>query len=116
LQSALTAEDAMDPIFAHPLWIVAGILLILVGLWLFRWGRQNDASAEIAAATAEAAFEKFRKKSPTKDAQKSAFAAKPKAKVYFRNSMAQFFGIVGVLMTIAGIVAIVFGIFYGAEG
>lgn len=30
----------------------------------------------------------------------------------FRNSMAQFLGIVGLLMIIAGLVAMVFGAFY----
>ena len=102
----------MDPTFDHPLWIVAGVALIFAGLWLFRWARRNDASAEIAAATAEAAFGKFRKNSSTKDQGKSAAASRAKRAVYFRNSMAQFLGIVGVLAIITGIVAMVFGIFY----
>ncbi len=54
----------MDPTFAHPQWIVAGILLILGGFWLFRWARRNDSRAEIAALMAEAAINKLRKNSP----------------------------------------------------
>ncbi len=86
-------------------------MLILVGFWLFRWASRNDTSAEIAAATTEAAINQFRKKSPTKAPSVRPPAGKIAA-VRFLNSMAQFFGIVAVLMMIAGIVATVFGIFY----
>jgi predicted negative regulator of RcsB-dependent stress response len=96
----------MDPTFAHPKWIVAGILLILGGLWLFRWAQRNNAAAEITAATTEAAINKLLKNpgSPS--------PAKKRAAANFRNAMSQFFGIVGFLMMIAGLVALVLGIFY----
>jgi predicted negative regulator of RcsB-dependent stress response len=105
----------MNPTFAHPHWIVAGILLILGGFWLFRWARKNDTSAEIAAVEMDTALNKLRKKS---SADEKATASPPAGKVAaarFRNSMAQFLGIVGMLMLIAGLVAIVFGVFYGPE-
>lgn len=100
--------------FAHPHWIVAGVLLILGGFWLFRWARQNDSRAAIAAATTEAAINKLRKKSGAAGPAPAKTSAGSTARTRFRNSMAQFFGIVGVLMMIAGIVAMVFGIFYSA--
>ncbi|MGO4682804.1 hypothetical protein [Hyphomicrobium sp. 2TAF46] len=100
----------MDPGFAHPLWIVAGVLLIFAGFWLFRWSRRNSASAEIAAATTEAAVNKL-----LKNPAGSAKPAKKRAAANFRNAMAQLAGIVGLLMIIAGLVYAVFGIFYSGE-
>jgi hypothetical protein len=105
----------MDLTFAHPHWIVAGVLLILGGFWLFRWARKNDTSAEIKAATTEAAFGKLLKKTSTKVEGTGSPSTGKVAAARFRNSMAQFFGIVGILMAIAGLVAIVFGMFYGGE-
>ncbi len=102
----------MDPTFAHPHWIVAGVLLILGGFWLFRWARRNDAQAEISAATTEAAINKLLKNPQAKAETAKPSSAGSGAAVRFRNSMAQFFGIVGALMMMAGIVAIVFGAFY----
>lgn len=104
----------MDPTFGHPHWIVAGILLILGGFTLFRWARRNDNRAEIAAASAEAAFSKLRKKSSGKAPAEPATTANRGMAARFRNSMAQFLGIVGVLAIIAGLVALIFGIFYPA--
>jgi hypothetical protein len=102
----------MNPTFAHPQWIVAGILLILGGFWLFRWARRNDSRAEIAALATEAAINKLRKKSPGRSQIKSATSAGGGAMARFRNSMAQLLGIIGLLMAMAGLVAMVFGTFY----
>ena len=104
----------MYPTFAHPHWIVAGVLLILGGFWLFRWARRNDNSAAISAATAEAAINKLRRKSAGIGQPTPVAAAGMGAAARFRNAMAQFFGIVGILMVIAGLVAMVFGAFYDA--
>ncbi len=104
----------MDPTFGHPHWIVAGVLLILVGFWLFRWARRNNASAELKAAATEAAVNKLLKNSASKAPAASSTTAKNRAAANFRNAMSQFFGIVGFLMIIAGLVAVVFGIFYDA--
>ncbi len=105
----------MDPSFTHPHWIVAGVLLLLGGFWLFRWGQRNDDRGVIAAAAAEAAINKLRKNSPGKTRASPAPAAKIGAATRFRNAMAQFLAIVGLLMIIAGPVLIVFGLFYAAE-
>jgi hypothetical protein len=102
----------MDPTFAHPKWIVAGILLILGGLWLFRWAQRNNAAAEITAATTEAAINKLLKNPAAKVPAGSPSPAKKRAAANFRNAMSQFFGIVGFLMMIAGLISIVLGIFY----
>ncbi|MBS0232951.1 MAG: hypothetical protein JSR99_05650 [Proteobacteria bacterium] len=104
----------MDLSFTHPHWIVAGVLLLLGGFWLFRWGRRNDDRDAIAAAATEAAINKLRKNSPGKTRVPPPPAAKIGAAARFRNAMAQFLGIVGLLMIIAGPVLIVFGIFYTA--
>ncbi|WP_414462036.1 hypothetical protein [Hyphomicrobium sp. DY-1] len=104
----------MNATFAHPLWIVAGLLLILGGFWLFRWARRNDTRAAIAAATTEAAINKLRKKPGAAGPGQPKASAGGSARTRFRNSMAQFFGIVGILMVIAGLVAMTFGVFYTA--
>ncbi len=101
----------MDPTFAHAHWILTGTLLLFAGLWLFRWARRNDNRAEIAMASTEAALNKLRKPSPG-STRPAATSPKSGTAARFRNSMAQFIGIVGVVMVIAGLVLIVFGIFY----
>ncbi|MBS0239767.1 MAG: hypothetical protein JSR89_15220 [Proteobacteria bacterium] len=105
----------MDPAFAHPLWIVAGVLLFFAGFWLFRWSQRNSASAEIAAATTEAAVNKLLKNPAAKIPADAPKPAKKRAAANFRNAMAQLAGIVGLLMIIAGLVYAVFGIFYSGE-
>jgi uncharacterized membrane protein len=112
LQPTTINEEVMNPTFAHPHWIVAGVLLILVGFWLFRWARRNSASAEVAAATTEVAVNKLFKNSASKVPAGGSTAKKQRAAANFRNAMSQLFGIVGFLMIIAGLVAVVFGIFY----
>lgn len=97
----------MDLGIAHPHWIVAGLLLLLGGFGLFRWARRNDSRAQIAAATTEAALNKLLKNSAGK-------APKPGTAALFRNAMAQFLGILGIVMMIAGLVLIVFGMLYVA--
>jgi Na+/melibiose symporter-like transporter len=99
----------MDPTFAHPHWIVAGILLILGGFWLFRWARRNDSRAAISTAATAAAINKLRRNSPGKTSPRPVRASMAET---FRNAMSQFLGIVGLLMIIAGLVAAIFGVFY----
>jgi len=105
----------MDPTFAHPHWIVAGLLLILAGFWLFRWSRRNSASSEIAAATTESAINKLLKNPAANVPAGAPSPAKKRAAANFRNAMSQLAGIVGLLMLIAGLVYVVFGIFYPGE-
>ena len=105
----------MDPTFSHPHWIVAGLLLILAGFWLFRWSRRNNAAGEIAAATTEAAINKLLKNPAAKVPAGTQSPAKKRAAANFRNAMAQLAGIVGLLMLITGLVYAVFGIFYPGE-
>jgi hypothetical protein len=102
----------MDPTFLHPKWIGAGLALFVCGIWLFRWGRRNDMSAQLAAATAEAAINKLRKNSSPKTKPNAPAATRGSTAARFRNSMAQLLGIVGILMIIAGLVAMIFGVFY----
>ena len=86
------------------------------GFWLFRWGRRNDRRAELSEAATEAAFAKLRKR-PGAPGQTTAQAPAKRDETVarFRNSMAQFLGIVGLLMILGGIVAMVFGIFYVSD-
>ena len=51
----------MEADFGHPLWISSGLLLMLVGFWLFRWASRNSAAGEIANATKEVAINKLLK-------------------------------------------------------
>jgi len=102
----------MDPTFGHPIWIAAGVLLVLAGFGLFRWAARNNASGEIAAATTEAAINKLLKKSPDRNAGGSSALAKKRAIAQFRHAMSQFFGIVGFLLILAGFMAALLGIFY----
>jgi hypothetical protein len=98
----------MEPTFGHPLWISSGVLMVVVGLLLFRWARRSKAADQIASATREAAVDKLIK------GQKgsSQAASKKLAPHYFRRAMAQLFGIIGFLLIIAGLMAIFLGIFY----
>lgn len=93
----------MDPTFGHPLWITSGVLLVIVGFLLFRWARRLGAPDRNTAAQRDASVGKILK------GQKNPKAAAPGS---FRRAMSQFFGIVGFLMILAGLLAIVLGIFY----
>jgi len=93
----------MDPTFGHPLWITSGVLLVIVGFLLFRWARRLGAPASSVPAQRDASVGKILK------GQKSSKAAGPGS---FRRAMSQFFGIVGFLMILAGLMAIFLGIFY----
>lgn len=98
----------MDPAFAHPLWISSGVLMVVVGFLLFRWARRSTAAETIASATRQAAVDRL-----IKGEKRSGQAAPQKlAPHYFRRAMAQLFGIVGFLLIIAGLMAIILGIFY----
>jgi hypothetical protein len=92
----------MDPTFGHPLWITSGVLLVIVGFLLFRWARRLGAP-DRNAAQRDASVGKIFK------GQKNSKASAPGS---FRRAMSQFFGIVGFLMILAGLLAIVLGIFY----
>lgn len=96
----------MDPTFGHPLWIASGVLLVFVGFLLFRWARRLGAPARSAAGQRDANFGKILK------GQAGAKAPPPGS---FRRAMSQFFGIVGFLMMLAGLMAIFLGIFYVAS-
>jgi hypothetical protein len=101
----------MEPTFGHPLWISSGVLMVVIGYLLFRWARRSNAAEQIANATREAAVDKLIR------GQKSSAQASSKklAPHYFRRAMAQFFGIIGFLLIIAGLMAIFLGIFYVAS-
>lgn len=82
--------------------------MVVIGFLLFRWARRSNAAEQIASATREAAVDKLirgQKGSPQA-------ASKKLAPHYFRRAMAQFFGIIGFLLIIAGLMAIFLGIFY----
>lgn len=95
--------DEMDPTFGHPLWVASGVLLVIVGFLLFRWARRLGATAQTAPVQRDASVGKIFK------GQKSSKAAGPGS---FRRAMSQFFGIVGFLLMLAGMMAIFLGIFY----
>jgi hypothetical protein len=95
--------DEMDPTFGHPLWIAYGALLVVGGFLLFRWARRLGAPGRAAAAQRDASVGKILK------GQK---ASKPAGPGSFRRAMSQFFGIVGFLMILTGLMAIFLGIFY----
>src|SRR5512136_701681 len=98
----------MDATFSHPIWIYAGLLLVLAGYWLFRWSSRNSAASEIANATKEAALHKLFKGNPGDPPP----AVKKLPEHHFRRAIAQFLGIVGFLLIIAGLMAALLGIFY----
>jgi hypothetical protein len=104
----------MDPNFGHPRWIVAGVLLVLLGLWFFRWARRNNAAQAIANSTAEAAVKKLLK-TPALSAEESRSAAKRRASNNFRQAMSQLAGIIGFLLIMIGLMSALFGIFYPGE-
>jgi hypothetical protein len=107
LDVSAVLECAMEPAFAHPLWISSGVLLMLVGFLLFRWARRSDPSAAITAATREATARKI-----FGGGRKTARAPQNLAPHRFRRAMSQLFGIIGFLLVIAGLMAAFLGIFY----
>jgi hypothetical protein len=101
----------MEPAFGHPLWISSGILLMFAGFLLFRRARRNDASGRIASATREAAVNKLFKGGNGQDATMQASSQKL-ATHHFRRAISQLSGITGFLLIIAGLMAVLLGIFY----
>lgn len=94
----------MDPTFGHPLWIGSGVLLVIIGFLLFRWARRLGAPDRNATAQHDASVGKI-----FKGGQKGPKSSAPGS---FRRAMSQFFGIVGFLLIITGLMAIFLGIFY----
>lgn len=92
----------------HPEWVAIGLAMILIGIWLIRWANRNSMSAEIAAATADAAIGALKKRSGSETPN----GKPPKVVTYsFRHAMSQVFGVAGFIMVIAGLLLAIFGAF-----
>lgn len=98
----------MEPAFAHPIWISTGIVLFVVGFLLVRWAARSRSSSHGAAVKQSAIRKLFG--APPRNRE----AARKMPGPSFRGSMAQFLGIVGFLLIIAGLLAALLGIFYVA--
>ena len=97
----------MEPAFAHPIWISTGLLLILVGALLVRWARRDKSRSHIAEATKQSTIRRLFGAPP-----RNRTAERKMAGHRFRGAIAQFFGIVGFLLLVAGLMAALLGIFY----
>ena len=101
----------MEPVFAHPIWISTGVLLIFAGIMLVRWAARDKSRGHIAAATHRSTVRKLFG-APPRDRSAERADARSMSGHRFRGAMAQFFGIVGFLLIIAGLMAALLGIFY----
>jgi len=96
----------MDLNFEHPKWIAVGLFLFILGLVLVSWARRNNRSRELSGATAEAAIRALRREGQPAGERKAV------ASNNFRNSMSQFFGTVGFMCIIAGLLTALLGALY----
>jgi hypothetical protein len=106
----------MDATFGHPLWIFSGVALVLVGFWLFRWATHSDTAGQIADATGRGKLRSlFRRGQPNAPSTAATNAPPSRTATNFRRAMSQLFGIIGFLLIIAGLMAVVLGVFYPGE-
>jgi hypothetical protein len=101
----------MDPTFGHPLWIFAGVALVLVGVWLFHWATRSDTDATGRGKLRSL----FRRGQPNAPSTAATNAPPSRTATNFRRAMSQLFGIIGFLLIIAGLMAAVLGVFYPGE-
>lgn len=104
----------MTQSIAHPPWILAGLLMLVIGIWLVRWAARNDMTAAISQATAQSAIGALLRR-PAKSAKgrdaKEGNATKPVGYAA-RHAMSQLAGAVGFILIMAGLLAAVLGVYY----
>lgn len=90
----------------NPSMLVAALALIVVGLWLTRWGMRLNADRAIKDVTIDEAVKTLEGR------EKEVAAGKRKVAGYSaRNSASQVIGIGGFLMLMAGLLAAAFAVF-----
>lgn len=112
------------PTIAHPAWLLAGLLMCAVGVWLVRWANRNNVAAAMKDATVSATLETIAKRgrpdvppelkakmSEITGAEGKTGKAKTVASYSIRNSLSQLFGAAGFILLMAGLVTAVIGIF-----
>lgn len=115
----------MTAAFAHPNWIAAGVVLLVLGLLMMRWAARNNVAAQMTDAAKDAALNALRKRgavdvpdelraklSDLQAASGVSGKAKKVAGYALRHAVSQFVGVTGFLLAAAGALAAVLGIFY----
>ncbi len=110
---------------AHPGWIAIGVAMIAVGVWLIRWANRNNLNGVAVSAAAGAALSAARNRGraamPSEITERYADVAsasthtgkvKKIAGFGLRHAAAQVFGIIGFIVVVAGLMAVVLGVFY----
>lgn len=96
----------MELSFSHPKWVWVGALMFVIGVFLVRWARRNNRERQLAGSATDAAIRALRKEG------RPAGQRKQNNENTFRNAMSQFFGSVGFILVIAGLLTAVFGAVY----
>lgn len=110
------------PAIANPTLLVAGLIVLLVGLWLWRWSSRN--SIDIKGAAVGAAWQGVRQgrvdipddiKSKITDLtkeQSNVGRAKKAGGMAFRHALAQVVGIAGLVGMVLGLALAAAGIWW----
>lgn len=96
----------MDFTISHPKWVWVGAFMVILGIFLMRWARRNNRERELSGAAAEAAIRALRKEGKPEGHRKHVNTNT------FRNAMSQFFGSVGFILLVAGLLTALFGALY----
>ncbi len=108
----------------EPTWLIFGLILCALGIWLIRWAARNNMASEIKDAAVSATLSALAKRGrpdvpdnvKAKLSELEAAAgvtgkAKTVARYAVRNSLSQLFGVLGFILLMAGLVIAAIGIF-----
>ncbi len=91
---------------AYPSWLLAGLLLTAVGIWLWRWSSRHDTSSKLAEANAEATLKALKGQQGETREQK-----RERTKTSSLLDLTRFVGVVGFLLIMTGLLLMALGLF-----
>lgn len=107
-----------------PSWLIAGLVVCALGVWLIRWAARNNMASEIKDAAVSATLSALAKRGrpDLPDNVKARMSelnaaggvtgkAKTVAGYAVRNSLSQVFGVLGFILLMAGLLVAAIGIF-----
>ena len=91
---------------AYPSWLLAGLLLTVLGLTIWRWSSRHNTERKVAAANVEAALNALKGgKAETREHQRE------RVKDSSRLDIARFAGVAGFLILMSGLLLMALGLF-----
>lgn len=115
----------MELSFSHPAWIVSGVIMMAIGIWMIRWANRHNVARELAGAAANAAITTLRKGgklevpselgarvSEIASAKGATGKTKKVAGYVARQALSQLFGTGGFILAVAGFLTALLGVFY----